>query len=140
MSAPSQVEARPSDNLGAVSYPLARGSGQYQCEHLNCSSALAKAPLPSSLRSFVRETIYSISPDGGYDELDVYGPGSRRALVKAPSSTGGSPTAGAAITRPNESLRTGRSRRASGRRPEELPITGSAKAYPLRCRRSIAWR
>ena len=60
-------------------------SGQYQCEHLDCESALAKAPLPSSLRSFVGETVTGISPDGGFWELDVYGPGSRSALVKASS-------------------------------------------------------
>jgi hypothetical protein len=51
----------------------------------DCESALAKAPLPPSLRSFVLSTIEGISPDGGYSELDVYGPGSRSALVKASS-------------------------------------------------------
>jgi len=59
--------------------------GQYQCLHLNCDSALAHAPLTPSLRSFVSSTIYDVSPDGGYWELDVYGPGSRDALVRASS-------------------------------------------------------
>jgi hypothetical protein len=59
--------------------------GQFQCDGLDCKSAVAHAPLPPSLRSFVLSTITSVSPDGGYDEIDVYGPGSRSALVKASS-------------------------------------------------------
>jgi hypothetical protein len=41
--------------------------------------------LPPSLQSFVKATIKDEPPTGSVNEIDVYGPGSRAALVKASS-------------------------------------------------------
>jgi hypothetical protein len=50
-------------------------------------------PVPASLRNFVRSLIAS-PEDGPVNEVDVYGPGSRSALVEASSGDGVTESAG----------------------------------------------